>query len=1174
MGKRVETRIDTVRAWIDPEHEEQIPDLDYRVIHPVSEYDAIHQTEDETSPTLTDDLNQIKSDIGGKQDKLVGGTAGDLMTWRSDGEIGSTPIATAINNDETAQSNQKVASERAVGQALKLKTDQSSFNAHIKDPNLHITEEERDKWNSMADGSALTEHVNNHDIHTSLEEKTKWDNKADAAALAQHVNNTANPHRVTANQVGTYSAGEIDKFFQSIREAFFNYKQIEYTSRTDTAVLVEHADDLIDPNYILQYGESLPTVTDTTLQYFAIRPVTDYSTNKSNEVIIYLKEPGLSWREVGLVEMSNGDMLMRSADDAMHVWTKGRFLIIQTGTPDEDQSTLMWRPVISPTGVLTFVRSSETTPPDPINIKGEAGYTPQKGVDYFDGMNGIGIPDGGNDGQFIVKASGYDYDTRWMTFAQFIDTYVSEEDLPLLLSDWNNIKNKPTLHQDFGSDTHGFISQSALTERFQKVDQSIDSLEKAIGQGVQEELNSHKANYNNPHRVTASQVGAATLTEFQQHAGNKNNPHQITPEQLGLGNVDNTSDANKPISIRTQKALDAINEVIEEIRAQISADNMVTSVQWIKTTTTLVFGFANGDDLTVVFPIADVFNTMHWDEETNELVFTLPDGTEHRVSITNMITKYTGDKSTNIKTTVTDDGKILAEIIPNSIDGTCLKEDINLRGNPSTNTQPIGDNTKKLATTEFVNRQTYDGLDSYDQLRPLSANMGRILNAEKTSVQDVLYIIENTPLLNIVDNLTSTDPYASLSANMGRQLNLIKADKVHTSSSGATFGKASSQLFGHARAGSISPLMDGTADPGTDDGYFARADHRHPSDDTKAPLYWPKGAGYKLEGDVRAETPPEDSNDDHIATTEWVQEFGIDSNRRAIRAHIDDHENPHHVTLEQLGAASAENVSSHLADRQNPHQVTAAQVGLGNVNNTSDADKPISTAAALKFKKVDNNISALAENKADNTRVNEISEAFNQRMNELSQNKADKSTINEIINNFDLFKTDTSEKFTAVGERIGATEERISSLENNSATKAALDLTNRNLTNLTNRVSQDEATYAKQTEIERLDQRDQELQDAIDTFSEIEPISDAAIIEAVDRIFDQVVYEHYAAFGLVDSNLSITYDETNGSPDLEIENGNLIFEYDKLHPTKVDTDILKRSFTIEDQTLVMTISDN
>lgn len=40
------------------------------------------------------------------------------------------------------------------------------------------------------------------------------------------------------------------------------------------------------------------------------------------------------------------------------------------------------------------------------------------------------------------------------------------------------------------------------------------------------------------------------------HVTNTNNPHNVTKTQVGLGNVDNTSDKNKPISDATQSALD------------------------------------------------------------------------------------------------------------------------------------------------------------------------------------------------------------------------------------------------------------------------------------------------------------------------------------------------------------------------------------------------------------------------------------------------------------------------------------------------------------------------------------------------------------------------------------------------------------------------------------------
>lgn len=47
------------------------------------------------------------------------------------------------------------------------------------------------------------------------------------------------------------------------------------------------------------------------------------------------------------------------------------------------------------------------------------------------------------------------------------------------------------------------------------------------------------------------------VTKLDTHISNKSNPHSVTKVQVGLGNVDNTSDANKPISTATQNALNS-----------------------------------------------------------------------------------------------------------------------------------------------------------------------------------------------------------------------------------------------------------------------------------------------------------------------------------------------------------------------------------------------------------------------------------------------------------------------------------------------------------------------------------------------------------------------------------------------------------------------------------------
>lgn len=49
------------------------------------------------------------------------------------------------------------------------------------------------------------------------------------------------------------------------------------------------------------------------------------------------------------------------------------------------------------------------------------------------------------------------------------------------------------------------------------------------------------------------------------HISNTNNPHNVTKAQVGLGNVDNTSDLNKPISTATQTALNGKQATISDL---------------------------------------------------------------------------------------------------------------------------------------------------------------------------------------------------------------------------------------------------------------------------------------------------------------------------------------------------------------------------------------------------------------------------------------------------------------------------------------------------------------------------------------------------------------------------------------------------------------------------------
>lgn len=74
----------------------------------------------------------------------------------------------------------------------------------------------------------------------------------------------------------------------------------------------------------------------------------------------------------------------------------------------------------------------------------------------------------------------------------------------------------------------------------------------------------------------------ANNSALTNHVNNKQNPHQVTKAQIGLGNVDNTSDLNKPISKAQQKALDDLSLLITGLKtSKVTNIDAVTGVQHI-----------------------------------------------------------------------------------------------------------------------------------------------------------------------------------------------------------------------------------------------------------------------------------------------------------------------------------------------------------------------------------------------------------------------------------------------------------------------------------------------------------------------------------------------------------------------------------------------------------------
>lgn len=160
-----------------------------------------------------------------------------------------------------------------------------------------------------------------------------------------------------------------------------------------------------------------------------------------------------------------------------------------------------------------------------------------------------------------------------------------------------------------------------------------------IGSNTHVQIDSHISDLNNPHVVTTTQLGlenvdntsdldkpistatqtaldlkydasnpSGFLNETSHDALPADNPHSVTKAQVGLGNADNTSDLNKPISTATQTALDlkydASNPNSYETSTELDARDTAnraranhTGVQSISTITETPTAPGNSDNL-------------------------------------------------------------------------------------------------------------------------------------------------------------------------------------------------------------------------------------------------------------------------------------------------------------------------------------------------------------------------------------------------------------------------------------------------------------------------------------------------------------------------------------------------------------------------------------------------
>lgn len=221
-----------------------------------------------------------------------------------------------------------------------------------------------------------------------------------------------------------------------------------------------------------------------------------------------------------------------------------------------------------------------------------------------DGIIYMWIWDGDIEHDKWKEISGQDVELRaeFEAYKTHHHTLSDIDDATDLHLDWENIDNKPETYAP-SSHTHTSSDITDLHLDWESIDDKPDfdeiyyQKEEVYNKEEVDDIVEHiiipeaaiEAHIDNPapHPAFESRIetliensieeaveGKADASTLTTHILNRENPHKVTKAQIELGNVDNTSDANKPISNATQAALDLkvnTNDIADDLETIVSS---------------------------------------------------------------------------------------------------------------------------------------------------------------------------------------------------------------------------------------------------------------------------------------------------------------------------------------------------------------------------------------------------------------------------------------------------------------------------------------------------------------------------------------------------------------------------------------------------------------------------
>ncbi|CAK2896823.1 phage baseplate protein [Vibrio crassostreae] len=129
-------------------------------------------------------------------------------------------------------------------------------------------------------------------------------------------------------------------------------------------------------------------------------------------------------------------------------------------------------------------------------------------------------------------------------------------------------------------------NESSIQTLFEDFSTHIDDTENPhqvtaaqVGAATTGALAAHVGDTDNPHEVTPGQIGAATSGALTAHTGDTDNPHEVTASQVGAAPASHVSDTDNPHSVTAEQVGAVSEEALQEHLDDVENPHAVTAAQ-------------------------------------------------------------------------------------------------------------------------------------------------------------------------------------------------------------------------------------------------------------------------------------------------------------------------------------------------------------------------------------------------------------------------------------------------------------------------------------------------------------------------------------------------------------------------------------------------------------------